>query len=126
VSYINDILDEVSSSMENEDMELLSRYFITDSTFIWTVPGIVPGNSGWKGFSGNLDVYFRLRSELDRSAKNRIINIDDQGNVAWFIETGRVSFVQADSSYNYPSRVTSGVLTKLGSEWRIVQWHESY
>lgn len=126
VSYINDMLDDISVALEEEDMEILARHFISDSTLNWTLPGTPPNNSGWNGFSTNVDIHFRVRTGQERTVSERVINIDDHGNVAWFIETINLKFMVADSVYKYPGAVVSGVLTKSGEQWRIVQWHESY
>ena len=126
VNYINDILDEVSDSFRNEEIELLSRHFITDSSLNWSLPGVAPNNSGWSGFSRNIEIHFRVRSDMERVKRERIINIDELGNIAWFMEENDVFFTAADSNYSYYGAVTSGVLTKSGDQWLIVQWHESY
>lgn len=126
VSYINNLLDEVSGAIENGNMDALSKHFVRDSSLVWSLPGITPGNSGWNGFTRNLDIHFRTQDDQQRKMTNRLINIDDLGNVAWFMETNDISFTKADSVHQYRGAVTSGVLTRLGTQWRIVQWNESY
>jgi hypothetical protein len=73
-----------------------------------------------------MEIMFNVMKDLDRFTSDRIINIDDYGNVAWFIEKNDISFTVSDSVYNYTGVATSGVLIKSGEQWSIVQWHESY
>jgi hypothetical protein len=124
VSYINKLLDEISEATINKDMEIFGRHFINDSSLIWNTGDHDMILSGWEPFSNRHEMFIRTRDIFEMDLKDRFINIDDHGNVAWFIQKYLIKYQMNDTIYHNQVLIQSGVLTHLGDKWSIVQWQE--
>jgi hypothetical protein len=125
VAYINDMLDELSEATINKDLEKMGYHFKTDSTLIWKGADHNMILSGWDAYSRRTEMFMKTRDIFEMELQDRFINIDDYGNVAWFIQRYTIKYQMNDTIYHNQDLVQSGVLTHLGDQWSIVQWQEN-
>lgn len=124
--YINVLLDKIIDADMQEDISILSRYFVNDSALVWSQGSRAGIRTGWNDFRSAKEKAYSMFDSMSIEVIDRYINVDDLGSVAWFTEYIDANYVVADSLFSMEGIMVSGVLQKPGSDWMIVQYHVRY
>jgi hypothetical protein len=107
---IADLLDSFNVAASRADFDKYFSYFAEDAVFIGT-----DATENWdiKSFKVWAKPYFDKGKTWNFSSLDRHIYFDQTGNIAWF-----------DEILNTQMKICrgSGVLTKLGNDWKIRQY----
>ena len=124
--YVSIVLDNIHQGNYNEDIDVISHYFVNDSTLVWSMDPAEGMKIGWEGFKTRKELSWMIADSIKVKLKKRIINMDDMGSVAWFSESVDLNYLIGDSLVSKNDVLVSGVLQKLGHDWRIVQYHTTF
>lgn len=120
-----ELLNKLLKSQELGDIELFSSCFDHSSQVINIGTDIDEYWMGWTDFFTYMKKMIHLRKELKITSKNTQIRISENAAMAWYSQLIDTSIETKGNPFRLEGFRHTGVMLKIGHQWKIVQSHTS-
>ena len=119
------VVDDFKIFWETKDMSLLSKIMANDTDMVNYGTDASEIFVGFKAFKDAITPMLSSVDGIKIDVKNQTINVDADGNTAWFSEVWDWDISLGGQTMQQHNLRLTGVLEKRDGNWVIVQFHNS-
>ncbi len=122
---VKSVVDNFKNFWETKDMNLLSKIMANDADMVNYGTDANEIFVGFKAFKDSITPMLSSVSGIKINVRNQTINVDADGNAAWFSEIWDWDISMGGQTMQQHNLRLTGVLEKRDFNWVIVQFHNS-
>ncbi len=119
------VLEKYALANENQDMALIEDIWYPSEHIVSFGTESDEKLVGWDEIKRAVEKQFQNFSNTYISYHDQIIEVNDEGNTAWFSEIMNYNFILNGEAHSYEGLRYTGVLVKKDGKWKLVQTHIS-
>lgn len=119
------VLEKYALANENQDMRLIEDIWYPSDRIVSFGTESDEKLVGFAQIKSAVQNQFESFKNTYISYRDQIIEINDDGNTAWFSEIINYNFILDGEAHSYEGLRYTGVLVKKDGEWKLVQTHMS-
>lgn len=122
---VNSVLDQMTQAYETENVELFSKITAHDPDMVIFGTDAAERFVGYESVENSMKKQIESYEESRVTSRERVIKVNQSGEVAWFSELWDVKGKAQGQPYALEGLRITGVLEKRNGNWVTVQWHAS-
>lgn len=122
---VENVLEKYVMANENQDFSLIEQIWASDDDIMLLGTDSDEKYKGWKQIKNAIRHQFSQFEDTYISVLDQAINVNANGNTAWFSEILNYNFIHQGKAMSFEGIRFTGVLEKREGQWKLVQGHLS-